>query len=104
MRKLYVIRESTTGAWCSASKHSSFHMNFKEAAIFNQRKNADKAIKEMIRDMRYHPRYRIYTDTSATLYALHNPGEGEVQSPGFGLEVVECKLIPDFRNDLSKVP
>lgn len=49
MRQLYFIKEKNTATWCYSSKHRSFCDEFDVAAIFLQKENAEKAIKEMTR-------------------------------------------------------
>ena len=47
MASLFVIREKGTGAFCSSSKMRNFSLDLNDAAMFNQRKNAEKACKNM---------------------------------------------------------
>lgn len=49
MASLFVIREKNTGAYCSSSRFNHFEADLQKAAMFNQRKNAEKAIRAMFR-------------------------------------------------------
>jgi hypothetical protein len=47
---LFVIRERSTGAFCTSSKYQSFSHDLNSAALFARAKNAEKAIRGM-----FHP-------------------------------------------------
>lgn len=47
MASLFVIREKNTGTFCTSSKHAQFDADLQSAAMFNQRKNAEKAARGM---------------------------------------------------------
>lgn len=49
MASLFVIREKNTGTFCTSSKFKHFEADLQKAAMFNQRKNAEKAIRAMFR-------------------------------------------------------
>ncbi len=47
MASLFVIHEKNTNTFCTSSKFASFSSDLQEAAMFNSRKNAEKAAKKM---------------------------------------------------------
>lgn len=47
-RSIFMLKETITGSWCISAKHESFSHNFDNASIFLQRKNAEKAVKEIL--------------------------------------------------------
>jgi hypothetical protein len=47
MASLFVIREKNTGTFCTSSKFKHFEADLQKAAMFNQRKNAEKAARAM---------------------------------------------------------
>jgi hypothetical protein len=47
MASLFVIREKNTGTYCTSSKYKHFEADLQKAAMFNQRKNAEKAARAM---------------------------------------------------------
>lgn len=50
MASVFVIRERSTGAFCTSSKHQRFSHDLNNAAHFANAKNAEKAIRGM-----FHP-------------------------------------------------
>lgn len=50
MASLFVIREKNTNTFCISSKFKYFNADLQSAAMFNQRMNAEKAIRSMFRD------------------------------------------------------
>jgi hypothetical protein len=95
MRSLFVIRDKLSDSYCSSSKHSYFN-SFAEAAIFNTRANAEKAMNDMNRYIRtgYHSwmLHGKYLSHIPTTYNTTQTWE---------LEVVECELIP--KCDATKI-
>lgn len=47
MASLFVIREKNTDTYCTSSKFCHFEADLQLAAMFNQRKNAEKAARSM---------------------------------------------------------
>ena len=47
MASLFVIREKSTGTFCTSSKFKHFEADLQKAAMFNQRKNAESAARKM---------------------------------------------------------
>jgi hypothetical protein len=50
MASLFVIREKNTNTFCVSSKFAYFNADLQNAAMFNQRKSAEKAARTMFRD------------------------------------------------------
>lgn len=58
---MFVIRETTTGAFCTGQKLRSFSMNMQSAALFVSRANAEKAMNAMFKGSKIGQQYDIWT-------------------------------------------
>lgn len=107
-RDIWVIRDLSSGAWVTSSKHLYFG-DFEAAALFHQRENAEKAVKDMARAMAARPlfgwalydkhAYESVEHVSAAWAArggTYSPDGPEaarfVFSPRPVLEVVRCEI------------
>lgn len=48
MKSLFVIRDKTTGAFCSSAKYKYFNSDVNAASLFDSKANAEKAVRSMM--------------------------------------------------------
>lgn len=82
MRTLYVIRDKISGAYCYSAKHTQFDDSFDIASMFDEKENAEKAMKEMNKWHR------------PTWYLNNQHVSIESDSPVYPMVLAEFEVVP----------
>lgn len=101
MASLYVIREKNTNTYCTSSKHSYFSADLQAAAMFNQRKNADKAVRGMFGEA---DKGIVNSYGGLTWQVLNEDGTVQYFQYAFLKEYIEAlKNSPNSQNHIDRI-